>query len=1174
MVFGRRKSSSNVVEAQQEVQPEEVAAKEARRRNRLSKPLTNKSTSNLALLAAPDSNVASRNVSTEAVAPPTSPPLSDTEKRQQIKAHVFDSEDEPEKKVSRRTSWLGVAALVNRFESSQAPSNSSQTSLLSPTKQRDSATSFFSSRRSSGSKRPGLSNPNSTDRVATLSDQPNNSSSASLDRTPEPAMPTSRRASFQPGVATRKFSGVECIQEQDESVRPDAKKQARIEEEDTEDSDALSFSEGDDEEWFPPPQEPRSETPQSLDYTHLGGLRLGSLQVVNGRASPATSVAASMASRQLLAQMTARGRDASSDYGDDDGPPYMLSARPRTPQTHSREVSWYSQRTSKLQHVEIFELPASVVRSTPAVDRAAEMAAEYIAELPSSPYKTERRSSGSSSRKDQLTNSPLIAELRASPSEHSLRKSQSLETVSHRSSSPAPSVQSSTGSVLRITTKRTEIEDELFDDETLGPSRASLELEHLSDHASLDSFHSWHSPPKPEFARTEAFESAVEFQSYPSPQKPPGRSPVRSPPPQWQTLREISPERPPQRLQLPGGMVQSDSGYSSNNSIRSSSWERKSTMDQSRSQSPHKIERKPVPQPGSELARPAGKLHKPILKTRKTAPPVPSFSELRPPPPKSDISTASDIPKIDAGKPKTRKKLQKRNIFGKKKKQELYVQTVASVDDLTIPAIPPEVHANLRIRSQQVPELEKTFKNHDHVRNQASMSTMNFPQVEMRFPSPEPESAAPQPKTRRASWLPGRREEKPQPKHSSMISERDAKAIINDFGSVNYYLGQNPYDLDHGNGPAIRKNSDRISPFNVSTKPARPRSMFDDKTATEMARLRSSSIRERDAWNARKSSFNDRGGIPGKNLRQASITSDAPPMPALPTPDALQRRLSGMESHAPPPPPPPHSPRPAYVEPSQLIEECELAPPPPSHSPRPVDVTEMADPWAAQAAAWRAHRNGADQTMRRQSFHDEQHYDYTQAEEPLYPAIPIRGQQSAYQAQRNYSYQQSSYDRYEYEAAHDQSGPQHQYIPYRPNNFHPQSSHQQPLRQSNQQMHFQTQPYDPTYDNTSRPLPAPNGPRRSPAPSIRSFRSAASSMAEDLHPELADDANRQHPAPEFGRYSGGLQYGYEREKGFGGSAGTRSVSGKADLAHKGVKLREGFGVDLGDVPVIGLMKKI
>lgn len=1168
MVFGRRKSSNNV-----EAQQEEVAAQEARRRNRLSKPLTNKSTSNLVLLALQDSNVSSRNASSEVVAEPESPPISETEKRQQIKAHLFGSSEEPEKKVSR-TSWIGVAALVNRFESSQAPSNSSQISLVSSPKPKASATSLFSSRRSSGAKRPVLRNASSTERVPTLYDPPTNSSSASLDRTPEPAFRTTRRASFQPGVATRKISAVNIIQEQDESTKQDEAVDDTIEEEETEDSDVLSFSDGDDEGWFPRPPEHRSETPQFLDYTHLGGLRLGSLQVTNGRASPSASVATSMASRQLLTQIALR-RDASSEYGDSedgDGPPFMLRANPRTPPSHSREVSWYSQRPSKLQQVEIFETPTNIVQQAPAVDVAAEMAAEYIAELPTSPYAMERRDSEALSWQERVREVSPVADLRTSASRYSLRKSQSLETISHRSSSPLSSMHSSTGSVLRTTTKRTEIEDELFDDETLGLSHTSPETEHLSDQASIDSFHSWRSPAKPDFARSEAFESAVEFQYYPSPQK----SPHRASPPQLEVAREAFVEGAPQRLELPGGMVQSDSGYSSNNSVRSSSWERKSTMKHSRSQSPLKTEQTAQPEQ-AQSTRPAGRLHKPILKSGKTAPAVPFFSELQPTLPRSEVSVASDIPKIETEKPKTRKKLQKRNLFGKKKKQELYVQSVASFDDLTIPAIPLTVQANLQIRTQQVPELERTYKTMHHIRNQASMSTMNLPLVEMRFPSPEPEPEAPPPKTRRISWLPGPRGEKsikrkPVPEHDSMISERDAKAIINGLGSDNYFLGGNPYDLAHDSDPTTRKTSQLKKTFRASTKPQRPRSMFDDKTATEIARLRSSSIRERDDWNSRKSSFNDRGGIPGKNLRPASICGDAPPVPPLPRPKVLCQRP--LEPSIAPPSPPPHSTRPAYIEMHAEPEEVELAPPPPSHSLQPMDVTQAVDRWAAQAAAWKARRNDADQTMRRLSFHEDQPHTYhynAQSEEPLYPEIPVREHHSEYEAQKSCSYQAGSHDNYPYSLAHEHPGPQNQYQPYIPDINEPYSHKPRILRKPVPQPSSQAQSYDPTYTSVSgRPLPAPAGPRRSPAPSIRS---AASSLAEHLHPELDDEATRLHPPPEFGRYSGGMQYGYERQKGFGGSAGTRSVSGKADLAHKGVQLREGWGLDLGDVPVIGVMQR-
>jgi hypothetical protein len=66
---------------------------------------------------------------------------------------------------------------------------------------------------------------------------------------------------------------------------------------------------------------------------------------------------------------------------------------------------------------------------------------------------------------------------------------------------------------------------------------------------------------------------------------------------------------------------------------------------------------------------------------------------------------------------------------------------------------------------------------------------------------------------------------------------------------------------------------------------------------------------------------------------------------------------------------------------------------------------------------------------------------------------------------------------------------------------------------------------------------------------------------------------RLQPPPQFGRYSGGLDYGYEHGSGFVGSADTRSVSGVAKATRKSVPLSEGFGVDLSDVPIIASIRR-
>jgi hypothetical protein len=59
----------------------------------------------------------------------------------------------------------------------------------------------------------------------------------------------------------------------------------------------------------------------------------------------------------------------------------------------------------------------------------------------------------------------------------------------------------------------------------------------------------------------------------------------------------------------------------------------------------------------------------------------------------------------------------------------------------------------------------------------------------------------------------------------------------------------------------------------------------------------------------------------------------------------------------------------------------------------------------------------------------------------------------------------------------------------------------------------------------------------------------------------------RYSQPRFDRYSGGFGWEYDRDNGFGGSAGTRTGSGQANATRRGVPLRASYGIDLGDVPV-------
>jgi len=72
-------------------------------------------------------------------------------------------------------------------------------------------------------------------------------------------------------------------------------------------------------------------------------------------------------------------------------------------------------------------------------------------------------------------------------------------------------------------------------------------------------------------------------------------------------------------------------------------------------------------------------------------------------------------------------------------------------------------------------------------------------------------------------------------------------------------------------------------------------------------------------------------------------------------------------------------------------------------------------------------------------------------------------------------------------------------------------------------------------------------------------QSNSSSVYSSREPTPSPDAT-------IDRFSGGLDYGWERGRGFHGSAGTRNKS--SERAHrKSVVLSESFGVDLSDVPV-------
>ncbi|EXJ61359.1 uncharacterized protein A1O5_11917 [Cladophialophora psammophila CBS 110553] len=1159
MWFARRRSSLAAEPIQTQPEP--------RRRNRLSKPLTSNATKISTATSAPSLHVQvpvsrSKNASGTDLSSPLSPISGDAASRQQFRDDITPSEANSPLRARKNDSNFRVAYMVSQLEGKAVGTETSPTHRrqqqatppLSPIKQPKRKSLLLRrlslQRSSSITRTPSNERFNSLKSDTTVTTIPD----ASMDRIidPQPIPPT-RRSSFTPGTATRKPSEIAKKQEIQE--------RKAIQEMEEQETTAVDVDYWD---WQPPPPRTvgRAGTPSDISYSHLGGLRHGSLQIVNGRASPTFSEV-SKASKQLWsAAAAAPRRDVSSDYGDAEedfellisvaGNPSNLRSSPSDGNAELRYFSWEpnDDKAGPRAH----PLQSVMTAHQDAEDQTSLMAKEYIAELGASPF-------------DQQMSSSPVGTVRRSRSDGSLWKVSScsslqnsprpgsgrvdLSPVSPLESSPSP-----TGSVLRNASVRTE---------ESGSREIPQSDETNGEHRPCDSPMSWYSPIEPSYSVDEGFQSAVEFQAQLSTPSV-GLQPLRAP-------------------------EKSDSGYSSSNSLRSLQMARPTT-------SPAKFEALPeVPDakvstdaPESGRAPSLLGLRPSILKSRKTDSYVPTFTNLRPstvssPPKQIVLVTApAEADPTSTKLTNSRKKLLKKRRPLSQPPGQIAVVRVQSFELDSIPQVSPEARENLRVRSHALPELEQTYSSLDMLANRASRSTLFLPINEVRFPSPAPQQALqvkrPRSRSRPRSWFGRPKEEKVSSKGKSGIGQAEAFAITNDPGTVGTSLGQSAYDgfTDASNVSEGINNPLMISGF------SQQRSMMVDEAAAELSPFRRRSIQERESiMSDRRSSFNDRGGIPGKNLRPASLASDAPPI----TPEMIEKayRTSSMQRQPSirnevGPRPPPHSPRPSYID-YEGNSSYPIAPPPPSHSPRPIDITP--DPWTAQAGVWKARRQSAGEVLKLQPWDSRKYEQYYEdgADKSLYPIIPPRHMPQQVEWKQCFSPKEYSPSIHDYHGGYNRSSlPQQPRFPsYRASYHGPCESESAYVRQSrrgsrtpdHRQPHGRAvQSRGPSPHDPFRSTRASGGTSSSRPPSnANSVRSFGSSLVEELHPAKSE---RQYPPPAFGRYSGGLKYGYEGGNGFGGSVGTRSMSGKAEASRKGVSLRASFGVDQGNMP-LGTMSR-
>jgi hypothetical protein len=1170
-----------------------------RRRRRLSKPLTNKASVNLLMLSAQQLDGQTNNSSDLDISPTSLSILSSQGNlREVIQAPVSESKPHilrTSAPIPGQEHWKSATFIVskNPLESVDSSTLLSPKGSLKANRPLSAIFTVSNSRRASNSAQRRASLKALAALAENGPDKAEKTGSAttalcSSERQSEALSPRiHRRSSFTPGVATRisrKPSwGPPPVGEQDSADHNHYQNPTSSEESPQSQLGLLDF----DEEWAPPPPPvTRSETPSDLDYTHLGGLRLGSLQVMNGRASPAPSEL----SRHLTGASTPNlKRGASSNYGDaedrtvvtlaslrqksyrgrDQGlqdvtavPRKPVAAPPRSqtdglilPKRNKRGLRASSNRaeaTSVWMPASKIDPPLSQPASS-SLDKTSELAMAYMAELSASPYSGER------------------------------------------STSPA-------GSVLKSTSKATEFDDDLFEDDA-----ADLSSSYEMDYQTPDT-HPASSDPV--LVYDDAYRLSVK-QSRKSSSRP-----------------SLQPSN------STGSSVKPDSGYGSNISLQSLKGQADEASGKPEMAVPNKnaaqakamdIEKfrgRPGAGPSPKPSRPS------ILKRHSsTALQVPDFSNLYPPTTSTTtLAAITSTNSAPSAAPVKHRKLQKK---ARPQSQPPPVRQIViqgqhrDFSNGDVPPPPTEIVANLAIRSQQVPELGHTFSSTHHTREienspkPAYIPTfVNFPQTDGSRNDLLSEVNLPTPPSHRASLIKWSKTERRNglvcASGAGGISEDDAMAIIRNLDTAGSSMGGSPYDVASkttksvASQPLQSKTPNDFHTRHQNQSQSRP--MMDDATAAELARLRSRTIAERDnmQWKQRRSSFNDRGGIPGRNIRPMSTAGDAPPLPALPSHEKVRQRefqkvdyqrpyletrtaekkyrpeqvsYDPYESIAPPPPshspglrtielegdmpppPPSHSPRPRSLN----IPEDANGPPPPSHSPRPRPIrsyqevsmprlpshsphpisfgpqAEAAGIWAAQASAWKSRRKSIGEILRSRTFApDEQDstrpfaVEESVIDDPIYPEIPLRRPQKSFT-----------------------TGPEE----YGRSDMQFSSAHPEPIM----------------YKLTGRPGPS-DGSFVGKTINLAHSRLSQGPGHTSSHLVPAEESHmpqdqRAQPPPQFGRYSGGLDYGYKHELGFSGSAGTRSVSGVAKATRKGVPLSEGFGVDLSDAPIMATIRR-
>lgn len=552
----------------------------------------------------------------------------------------------------------------------------------------------------------------------------------------------------------------------------------------------------------------------------------------------------------------------------------------------------------------------------------------------------------------------------------------------------------------------------------------------------------------------------------------------------------------------------------------------------------------------------------------------------------------------------------------------IFVQGIRNLSQIDIPPVPPDVAIRHDERLRQFPLLQHTYPSLHHVNSNDSMSSEAFIPTPVQFPSPansmkransicksdldwpsrkrSPRSEKRKSRSRSAS--------KNRGKSDQRLSQDEAMAIIAGFGTVAECLGDSPYDVARFSAfdPHNAHTASLPHAYELGSSASRPKSMIGIQ---ESFRVDGSSSRNRSQSCTRFSTqyemgADNRDDSPVRSI-QPQILINCPPrdvsIPSLDQAESKKQRLSQPFDN-------PHGSSGNPGRPSHTLSR------PPSMFDQSSPVPALPNPDVGPSQ--RAQNFSKPFAPRRKSFDDRggvpgrllrPQTDSTDV--PPMPLLPTKEelvQREAKAVRDRFTKQRTlppptqvknattmlrennPRDHETWVQAEMGSNPQENWETLRKVWSQRRKSAGDILLLRNQtERHSEASTSTNLLKDTlevnnsscETNASASQGPvnlrpakRPGPRPSSQSRTQAQPEPAAESKPSLPNffqiarkPLATQTSMAAHDRYSGGLLYGFEPGFGLGGSAGTRSM--KTGASRKSVQFSRGFGLDLSDVPI-------